>query len=98
MEKQSRGRVWALERTGKDQDTVQSFRGPVGKDKVTGIRKLLPTLWLPSEKWGWLRVREHVGVGLETGAMVGKGTGGCTPSLEFWGGGLTGENGLRIRR
>lgn len=30
---------------------------PVGTDKVTGSRKLLPTLWLLSEKWGCLRQR-----------------------------------------
>lgn len=45
------------------QRCMGALRMPVGTDKVTGSRKLLPTLWLLSEKWGWLRVRKPVGRG-----------------------------------
>lgn len=60
---------------------MQGLRMPVGTDKITGSRKLFPTLWLLSEKWGWLRVKEHAGRGRQRPRgrdNSGKGT------TEYW--------------
>lgn len=59
------------------------LRMPVGTDKVTENRKLFPTLWLLSEKWGWLRVREPVGRGGQRPRGWGNSAGSCTPTLGF---------------